>query len=229
MIQKSFLGSRNKKILLRCGETWVQSWQPLRVGALLQKLWFQEEAKWVINATDSWKWGDEKHFRTFKCGRSDYSNQNAIPFCYSLPWTARLRKKKPKKHPVILNCAVCINVPVLAGNYTGSWPKRQRGTYLVLCCQPKPFLLPQEVFHAALWSESFVGLLLRTHLFPTKSLQNQFHAQYHPEVPVMPWYTTSETAKSHLSQDLSLVSHDHEQAVCVLLLAEGRTSPRITA
>lgn len=44
----------------------------------------------------------------FKYGRYDYSNQNAIPFCYSSFWTARLKKKK--KSYTILNCAVHINV-----------------------------------------------------------------------------------------------------------------------
>lgn len=121
MIQNSFLSSSpqkgrgKKKYYLRCWITGVHNlkgcWQPLMVGTLFQKLWFQEWAKWVINATDSRKLGDEEHFRMFKCGRYDYSNQNPTPFHYSLSWTARLKKKRGKKKSyMILNCAVCINV-----------------------------------------------------------------------------------------------------------------------
>lgn len=89
--------TRGKK-LLKSLKTRVHSLKGLTTsyGALLQELWFQEWEKWLINATDSRKLGDEEHFRMFKCARYDYSNQNPIPFCYNLFWTARLKKTYKK-------------------------------------------------------------------------------------------------------------------------------------
>lgn len=214
MIQKSFLGSRNKKLLLRCRETWVQSWQPLRVGALLQKLWFQEEAKWVINATDSWKWGDEKHFRTFKCGRSDYSNQNAIPFCYSLPWTARLRKKKPKKAP----CD-----PKLCSMHKCSSPDRelhrqltQKATWYLSC-----FVLSTKTIPAASRGVSCCLVVWILHRFATEDspVSHLVHDQWNSKVTFVPrpqfglsWpWASSLCAPSGWRQD---ISKDHCINLC---------------
>lgn len=149
MIQQ-FPGIQGQKILLRCWETGVQSCcQPLTVGAVFQKLWFQEVAKQVINATESWKWGEENHFRVLKCGRSDYSNQNAIPFCYSLSWTARLREKSPNKEkPYDPKLWVSISVTALPGTAQAAGPKGNVGfTWVCAGSQSHSWLLHQA-FHS---------------------------------------------------------------------------------